>query len=317
MTAVLIPTASETDWLDARRTGITASEIAAVMGLSPYSSPYALYHQKLGNLPGPEETDAMALGKHMESFVAGKFAERHPEFFVCGDGRSLWQRLERPWQMATPDRLITEVQCKDCGQPDCPWGHLPIAVLECKIDGGSDEWGEDGSDEIPVHYRCQVLWQMDVMGVDTGYVACLLWARRQVRVYELTIDEADLQLMRNEAALFLKSIDYGKPPEPDWRPATGAALKRLHPGLEDTEITISRTLAGQYRGACAAVRKAEQRKALAENRIRARLGDGRRVLDPSGQLVASRQVYDVKEHTRKAATVNKIVPARAKKEPSA
>ena len=68
-------TRSEAEWLEARRQGITASEIAIVMGLSPYSSPYALYHQKLGQLPGVEETDAMQLGKHMESFVADRFAE--------------------------------------------------------------------------------------------------------------------------------------------------------------------------------------------------------------------------------------------------
>ena len=63
------------EWLEARRHGITASEIAAVLGLSPYESPYSLYWRKLGELPAQDDTLAMALGRHLESFVAGQFAD--------------------------------------------------------------------------------------------------------------------------------------------------------------------------------------------------------------------------------------------------
>ncbi|MDR3033905.1 MAG: YqaJ viral recombinase family protein, partial [Kitasatospora sp.] len=38
MTAVLVPAASEAEWLEARRQGVTASEIAAILGLSPWES---------------------------------------------------------------------------------------------------------------------------------------------------------------------------------------------------------------------------------------------------------------------------------------
>jgi putative phage-type endonuclease len=307
-------TRSEAEWLEARRQGITASEIAIVMGLSPYSSPYALYHQKLGQLPGVEETDAMQLGKHMESFVADRFAERHPEFNLTGNGQMLFAHAERPWQMATPDRLVTEGSFS-------AWD--AIAVLECKIDGGSDEWGEDGSDEIPVHYRCQVLWQMDVMGVSTGYVACLLWNRRKVRVYELTLDAAakeDLLMMRGEARLFLRRIEQGDEPDVDWRPATTAALKHLHPSIEDRTVEVRRMPVIQYRAALKAYKAAEQRKKLAENRLRQLLGTGNRLVSAhTGEVIATRQVYDLAAKTieRKACTVDKLVPARARKEPSA
>lgn len=305
MTATLIPTSTEAEWLAARKNGITASEIAVLMGLSPYSSPYALYHQKLGVLDGPDETDAMALGKHMESYVAAKFAERHPEFGLGGDGRALFAHLDRPWQMATPDRIVFEAA--RISGPD-------LAVLECKIDGGSDEWGDDGSDQIPVHYRCQVLWQMDVMGVATGYVAAFLWNRRKVRVYEITLDgdaERDLALMRTEAELFLKRLQAGDPPDIDWRPATTAALKRLYPGVEDTDVPVSRMPIIQYRAACKAHKAAEQRKELATNRLRVLLGNGHRIVSAhTGEVVARRDVYDVKAHTRKASHVDKLVPVK-------
>ena len=306
MTGILIPAPTEADWLAARNLGITASEIAVVMGLSPFDSPFGLWHRKRGDLDAVEDNMFMRVGRHFESLVCELFSDLHPEFALVGDGRQLWQHPGRPWQLATPDSLVFEGRADD-----------PLATFEAKTSSTYDGWGDEGTDEIPVHYRCQVLWQMDVMGVDTGYLACLFLHSRKLRVYELAMDDdarGDLKLMRDEAALFMKSIDDGEPPDVDWRPATGDALKRLHPSLQDTEVTVPRALAGQYRAACAAVKKAEQRKHLAENRIRARLGDGRRVLDPDGQIIATRQVYDVKEHVRKACTVNKLVPARTAKE---
>jgi putative phage-type endonuclease len=345
MTAILIPTSTEAEWLAARRQGISASEIAVVMGLSPYSSPFALYHQKLGTLPGQDETDAMALGKHMESFIAGRFAERHPDFYIRGDGRELYAHPDRAWQMATPDRLVHDTGPGIVTACTCPWPeahpcvdhelgceHNPgglLAVLECKIDGGSDDWGDEGTSEIPVHYRCQVLWQMDVMGVTTGYLACLLWHRRQVRVYEIAMDwfgTEDLKLMRREAERFLARIENKDEPDIDWRPATRSALKHLHPSLEDREVPVSTQLAQRYQSACRNLKAAEQRKARWENEIRAALGTGRYAVDrgrPSpgraGLVIARRDVYDLAEKTitRKASTVDRLVPVtpRTKEQP--
>ena len=312
MTARLIPTASEAEWLAARRNGVTASEIAVLMGLSPYSSPYALYHQKLGVLDGPDETEAMALGTHMEPFIAGRFAERYAQFYVEGDGHALYAHPDRPWQMATPDRILTEKATQTNWQEFID--AEPVAVLECKIDGGSDEWGDDGSDQIPVHYRCQVLWQMDVMGVTTGYVACLLWSRRKVQVYEITRDdqaEADLKLMREEASGFLGRLANGPEPDIDWRPATTGALKQLHPDVEDRDVAVNRMPIISYRSACRRYKEAEQRKKLAENRLRGLLGNGHRIVSAhTGEVVARRDVYDVKEHTRRASHVDKLVPVK-------
>jgi hypothetical protein len=157
---------------------------------------------------------------------------------------------------------------------------------------------------------------MDIMGVDAGYVACLFLHSRRFRVYELALDDdaaADLKLMREEAGLFLdRHLQPGVEPDVDWRPATAEALKRLHPDLEDRDVAIGAELAGRYREACAEMKAAEERQDLAANEIRQAIGSGRRALDPDGRVVATRQVYPVKAHMRKACTVNKLVPAKAK-----
>jgi putative phage-type endonuclease len=317
MTAVLIPTGSEQEWLAARRKGVTASEIAILLGLSPYGSPFALYHQKRGDLPDQEDNMAMAIGRHFEDFVAGQFAERHPEWVVTGNGRDLFAREDRPWQMATPDREVWEYQVER--ETNGTELTKPVAVLEAKTDGGFDGWGEDGSDEIPVHYRCQVLWQMDVLGVTTGFVACLFMNRRQLRVYELTMDgaaQADLKVMRSAARRFLERIDHGDAPGVDWRPATTGALKHLHPDVQDVDVPISTQLAGRYMAAVRNLKAAERKRDKYANQIREQIGGGHRAFDPgrNGQVIARRDVYDVPAKTieRKAYTVDKLVAVKPK-----
>ena len=314
MNPCLVPTGTEQEWLEARRQGISASEIAVVLGLSPYGSPFELYYRKRGELPDQPDNDAMMIGRAMENFVADQFQRRHPEFYLTGSGRELYSsRAEACW-MATPDRVVYE-SAQANGEPG--WRDHPVAVLECKVDNG-DGFGDEGTDEIPVHYRCQVIWQMSVLAVDTAYIAALIWHKRQVRVYEITMDDqalADLHLMRKEAEAFMWRVRAGDPPEPDWRPATAAALKRLHPEIKDRDVPVARQLVISYRAAQKAYKAAEKRQAEMVNRMIAVIGDGHRATDVrTGEVVASRQVYPVKESVRKAYTVRKLVPARAPKE---
>lgn len=332
MTAVLVPTASEAEWLERRREGVTASEIPVLMGLSPYSSPYKLFHQKLGILPAEDDSDVMEKGRVLEPVIAEKFGKLHPEYAVIGDGRALWRHSDRKWQMATPDRMVHEVVEVDgctCGggldgyghEPRCGWElDRPVAVLECKVDGGSDDWGEPGTDEIPVHYRAQVLWQCRVMGVSRWHAGCFNADRWRARWYTGTIDaaaEADLRLMEDEARDFLDRVDSGDPPDVDWRPATLDALKTLHPSVEDTGIFVSTQLASRYRAAVRNAKHWEQRKKLYEAQLRERMGPHRRAhvrsdAIPGGEVIARRDVYEVREHVRRASTVDKLVPVYPK-----
>src|SRR5258708_39003862 len=91
----LVPgTAPREEWLAARRQGITASEVAAVMGFSSWESPYSLFYRKTGDLPEQGDNEAMRLGRYLEDYVCQPFAELHPQFHVEGDGRELFAHPE-------------------------------------------------------------------------------------------------------------------------------------------------------------------------------------------------------------------------------
>lgn len=317
---VLPADAPRDEWLAARRQGVTASEIAVVLGISPWSSAFNLYHQKVGAIDADPDDDIKSLGRHLEPWIEDRWADDHPEW-VIAPGR-LWANADRPWQLATTDRDLYRLNETTMGPPH--------SVLEIKSSGTYDGWGPDGTDEIPPYYRAQVLWQMDVLGLSEAHVTCLFLATRQRRDYVIAYDPDDVELMREAAAEFLSRVERGDAPPIDHTPATTAALRELYPlGDDDTETEVSADIAAEYRAARAALDQARERYDLAVNRLRAAMGDARRALTPDGTPIATRSVYertgidtrrlradypDAYEACRTVSTVDKITPARAKKE---
>lgn len=334
MTARLIlgPDASRESWLAARLPGVTASEIAAVLGIAPdswdHGSQFALYWYKLGALGEQPDNDAMSLGRHLESWIADRYEADHPG--VSLELAGLYASTARPWQMATPDRLVfpasdvvdVEIACcdlhrfgkpvvygamapccdpDDCGPccracPTCPRLHPPeppVALWEGKTSATYDGWGESGTDDIPAYYRAQTLWQADVFGAPHVDLSCLFLHTKEVRHYRIEWHLDDVLYMRAEAAAFRARIEAGNPPPIDGHSATTGALKAIHPDLDpEAEVELPDTLARSYRQIKAMKRRMEAREDLIENRVRAALGRAKTAKDPNGNKIASRSVYD-------------------------
>lgn len=297
---VLPAGAPRDQWLAERRKGIGASEIAAVLGISPWESPFSLYWRKVEGW-ATDDNDEMTAGRYAEPAVVQWFTDQHPEFELAWAG--LYRHPDRPWQLATPDRLVYD-QCLTCADDDirgctqCAWnGFGPLrALVECKyLIGGWDGWGEPGTDDIPVYYRAQCLWQADVLGVDEVYVAA--WHGAEFRQYLVRRDEKDLRVMRAAGQRFMDRIAAGDPPPLDGHDATLATLKRLHPDLDDRVAEVSAATAAGYRRARALKARAEELLATFEARLRAEMADAR-VAACGGERVATRVISDVAESVR-------------------
>jgi putative phage-type endonuclease len=300
------------EWYESRRGGIAASEIAAVLGLSPWVSPFDLWWAKKTGIDSQPENKAMRRGRRYEALVLEDFAEEHPELHV---GESLTLRSAvRPWQYATPDGIAYESLDVMTHEPDGRPVHYvgePLAAIEAKT-GQRWQWGEPGTDDVPTHYRCQVLWQMDVLGVDVAYLPVLFGD--QFAEYVVERDDADLKLMRDAATEFLASLERDEPPPIDSSQATLRRLKRMHPTVEPGSVEVPGSVVSQYRAAKRLKEAAEERMRLAESRIRSLLGP-HDVATVNGLKVASRSVYDVKARTQEVAayTVNRLNFTREKK----
>lgn len=274
-------------WHDARRQGVTASEIAAVLGLSPYESPFSLHWRKKYGWQ-TDDNEFMAAGRLLEDSIAGWWYLENadpgdPAIRVCPAG--LYAHPDRPWQIATPDRLVRYVK------PDRPGVFALGSLLECKWVAYSwDGWGEPGTSDVPVHYQAQCLWQMDVLGVDTVYLAAL--GPGGFRAYTIRRDEKDLRAMRAAGLKFWGDVQAGRAPDVDGSMATLDALKRLHPDVGTEPLEVPVELAETYRRARALRKRADQLVDSCEARLRLMLGSdyGRAVVGK--KLVASRSVYE-------------------------
>ncbi|MFB6813067.1 YqaJ viral recombinase family protein [Streptomyces sp. NPDC056347] len=259
-----------TDWHAARASGIGGSEIAAVMGLSPYESRFSLWHRKQGLVAPVEETEVMYWGKVHEPAICAEFATRHPELVV--DSSPTYSHSARPWQIANPDRLIVNNLATA----------LPTAVLEAKTardaEGwGAEGWGAEGTDEIPVHYRAQCLWYLDTLGLTTCHVAVLI-AGSEYREYVVEYDETDALAMRDAGAEFMRTLAAGERPDIDGHSATFQTIKSLPDGQDDVDVEVSTARRDRYFAALDAAKQAEEEKRAAAGLLLDEIGTGRRAV---------------------------------------
>lgn len=282
------------DWHAARANGIGGSEIAAVLGLSPHESRFSLWHRKKGLIGPVEESEEMYWGKEHEPAICRRFAREHPEWFVRG--AYTYAHPERPWQIANPDRNLwpTDSHIDD---------RVPAAVLEAKTARDDTGWGKEGTDDIPVHYRAQGLWYMDVTGARRCYVAVLI-AGSEYREYVVDYDEAEAQLLRDAGARFMDDLARDNRPTIDGHSATYQAIREIPEGLDPIDIEISTELRDRFYAAQDAAWAAEDELTACKGELLDAIGTGQRAVCERAR-VATRTV-------RNGSTYS-LMPARTRR----
>lgn len=222
---------------------MTASKVAAVLGLSPWTSQFSLWHEMAGVLPVEPTSDVQARGQYLEAGVVAWFRDQHPDWTITHvtemphaadkivtlpDGREhpIWFDPTEPRFAASPDGVWS------CGREH--------GLLEVKTANDGGEWGLPGTDEIPPYYYAQVQWQMMVTKAPETRVAVLL-PYLEFREYRVYADATFIEGMREAAHDFLDMLPGG-PRErvPDWDGAynTYVTVRKLHPEIEDREVVL-------------------------------------------------------------------------------
>ena len=156
-------------WLEERRTGLGGSDVAAVLGVSPWSSPLQLYLEKLGQAAPDEENDEKLWGTLLEDVVAREYARRRG--VAVQPGPQMLRHPQHPWAFANVDRVVVG------GAPG----------VEVKTSRFGDGWGEPGTDEMPQHVVAQVAWYAGITGIDEWDVPVLVGGS-DLRVYHYRRD---------------------------------------------------------------------------------------------------------------------------------
>lgn len=173
----------EKEWLEWRRKGIGGSEVATLMGQSPFMTARDLYRNKVGILPAIEDEGnwvAMEVGHRLESLVAEIF-ERKTGLRIY-QIKKMFAHPDHPFMLANTDYMV-ETQDGQTG------------VLEIKTSNlhAKEKWQDD---TIPFNYECQGRHYMAIMDVDFCWFACLFGNNENdfiMRLLERDLDiEADM-----------------------------------------------------------------------------------------------------------------------------
>lgn len=252
------------DWTASRARRLGGSEIAAVLGLSPWESYFGLWHRKRGTIGPIDDTLLLRMGRRVEPAIADEFAFQHPELLVTTVGA--YVHPERDWQLISPDRIAWNRETGD-------W--VPVEIKHPHL---TEEWGRPGTDEIPVYYRCQVQQAMDVLEREE-HVVVAYFGGDDFREYLIRYDEREAEILRRRGAEFIAHVEAGDPlPEVDGHSATYQAVREMHPDIDGEDKTVPARIAEPFLAARMAVAECEEEARRAAAELAMFLGTARRAI---------------------------------------
>ena len=207
---------SHDEWLEARKLGITGTDLGGLTGISKYSTPIKVYLDKTGELEPIDDNEAMYWGRVMEDVIAKEFQSRNK--VKVNKVNAILKHPEYEWALGNIDRLITN----EAGEK---------GILEIKTVSEYIKISWDG-EEVPPQYMVQLQWYMFVTGTTFGYFAALIGGNKYVQKYVERDDELINMLLDIAKDFWENNLIKKVPPLVDGSEASTELLKSLYPESE-------------------------------------------------------------------------------------
>jgi putative phage-type endonuclease len=231
---------------------VGGSDIGAIAGLSPWESAITKWAKKTKQIPDAiEPSMAMRLGTILEAPILQIFAEEHPDYEIYTTGT--WGHKDFEWQRANPDALYKK--------PDGTWG-----IIEVKF--SRDYWSE-----VPQHYRAQVLWYMNVFGIQEAKLVAL--AGSSYQEFEVEWDSFEAASLVAAAYRFREAVLKVEMPDWDGSNSTFETIRAMNPKIEDGEEHLDE-LGLHYFEALSTFEKAEKKLTELKSRVLSAMGGKKR-----------------------------------------
>ena len=208
---ILCDTAGMTNeqWLEARMHGpkgtipytVGGSDVAAIFGVSPWTTPLELWNIKKGRMKPPKKANAnqLEMGHLLEPIAAHWYAKKTGNIVTVDT--NLYQHADHPYALANFDRRFTRASD---GEP---------GILECKscTFHKSDEWA-DGA--IPLYYELQLRFYLAVADVEIGSFSAI-WGNNpdnDLAMPDIVRDRAKEDMIFERLEEWIWSLKNDKPP---------------------------------------------------------------------------------------------------------
>lgn len=161
MTRTRLTFKSREEWLEARKDGIGASEVATIVGLNPWETPYQLWRRKIGLDPAKPMNAAMNTGHILEDGVAQFWAQATGrEIIAASKDDFMFIDKDRPYLRVSPDRTFW---IEGATRNDDNKGILECKTTRMKVD----------PEDLPKYWFAQVQMNLGVAGYTQGSLAWL------------------------------------------------------------------------------------------------------------------------------------------------
>ncbi len=222
------------DQLRERRHGISSTDVAKIVGVSPYGTKHNVYLDKRGLVDVHPDTLATRIGSKVESLIVDLYEEETgAKTEACGTLR----HPTEAWILGTPDRIAlldsarTLLEIKWVGwrlaHHFAPRADDATQCATCGNREGS-HWGRD-TDAVPDYVRCQCEWLMMVTETTQCHVAALLGGD-EFRIYRIDSNPNLAARLRDVCrAFWFDSVLAEKPPEFDGSEGSGLLAASLYP----------------------------------------------------------------------------------------
>lgn len=164
---------SRDEWLALRQSGIGGSDIAAILGVSPYATAYDVFQSKTQPLNADAMSEFAYWGTVLEDTVAREFAKRSG--LKVQNVNFMMRHPVHTFAVANIDRAI--VNRDIAGNVRYKDGKLTtdqIVEIKTASEYVGKNWGNEDSDEVPDQYQCQAQWYMGVTDTQVCHMAVLI-----------------------------------------------------------------------------------------------------------------------------------------------
>ena len=209
-----------TEQIHARKRGVGCSELLAALGKDPRVSRLELYKRKVGELPDLDFSDneRVECGVVLEAGIRELFSRKlgHPITTL-------------------PDTLF-HADAPLVGHPDGL-----IEALDCGIEFKNrdrlifiDEYGEDGTDQVPMRDLIQCVGYMEITQRRRWLLGALVGGNER-HIFEIAYDEQLAVAILAGVREFWQHVEERRPPAPE----TSDDVKLLWPKHLDTKVTAT------------------------------------------------------------------------------
>jgi putative phage-type endonuclease len=197
---------TEAGWHKLRKPDITATAAATLFGVSPYMTPFDMFHRMRGTVEVViEESERMRWGKRLQNAIAEGVCEDNGWEIVDAHPFLYARSKVYPGVGASPDYII-----RDPANPERGLGGLEIKNVDRFV--AMDDWTDE---EAPPHIEFQAQHQMAATGLRWDVIAGLVGGN-SVRQYVRDRDEEVIAELVARCADMHRRVKENDHPAPDF-----------------------------------------------------------------------------------------------------